>query len=346
MKRLLANTILAVLALACGLVLTGAAARGGGAAATNWAVVYAADHDVKGLSHTDLFISTANGSVTRQLTNDTFFKGQPIWSPDGTRIAFVSMQVASRGDNGTGGIYSIKPDGTGLTLLFDFSSSPGGLTFDDSSARDLAWSPDGKYIVFAGWGADGCHLHLLDVASGAVRSLTPVSNIVDARAPAWSHVLYSDAAGSHSRISFAGYDGGNNAHDLMVLDVTIVPTGALTTGALTNLTNSPNDQEWGSSWSPDGQFITFFKSTPTDQGLFKMRADGTDTPVKVGTVSYVSWSPVGGYWAYLGPGGTSGNPTNDIFHSRTDFTGAAHLTNTSKVNERFPDWNPAWVNDL
>jgi Tol biopolymer transport system component len=346
MIRRASLTALAVLGLTVFTVL--ANAHGAGAPATNWAIAYIAAYDAKGVTHNDLFITTANGAVTRQLTNDTVFKDCPAWSPDGMRIAFVSMQVASRGDNGTGGLYSIKPDGTGLTLLFDFGSSPNNIVFDSSSQEHISWSPDGKFIVFSGWGPNipCATLYALDVAKGTVQNLLAAYGCDgNTRAPAWSPFMYSDATGSHSRISFSGSDG-ITAHVVKVLDVTVAPDGSLATGGITNLTNPSGDDVADSSWSPDGAFITFGVSgTGTSSGLFRMHSDGTNIQ-RMGGYTYVTWSPVGGYWAYLGGSGSGHNTNNEIFRSRTDFTGAVNLTNSTSRNEREPSWNPAWVNDL
>jgi dipeptidyl aminopeptidase/acylaminoacyl peptidase len=58
--------------------------------------------------------------------------GRPVWSPDGTRIAFTS----ERGDHGFIGVYDIQSQ----TLRF----------LDPSTDYDLypAWSPDGREIAF------------------------------------------------------------------------------------------------------------------------------------------------------------------------------------------------------
>ena len=57
---------------------------------------------------------------------------EPVWSPDGERIAFVS----SRDDNFE--IYVMNADG----------SEPANLTNNSADDYSPAWSPDGKYIAF------------------------------------------------------------------------------------------------------------------------------------------------------------------------------------------------------
>jgi hypothetical protein len=69
--------------------------------------------------------------------------GDPGWSPDGSLIVFSTMpNREGEGDgNGSLGIFTINPDGTGLTDLCG-SCLQGGIA--------PSWTPDGKHILF--WG--------------------------------------------------------------------------------------------------------------------------------------------------------------------------------------------------
>jgi Tol biopolymer transport system component len=57
------------------------------------------------------------------------------WSPDGTTILFVSER-----NQATGAIFTIRPDGSGLTTVFE--DPDGGFPIDP------IWSPDGSQIMF------------------------------------------------------------------------------------------------------------------------------------------------------------------------------------------------------
>ena len=80
----------------------------------------------------DIYVSRADGTGLRQLTNDKAFDRRPRWSPDGSYIAFYSNR------SGTQQIWSVKPDGSELRRLTDYPGS--GMLY-------AAWSPDASRIV-------------------------------------------------------------------------------------------------------------------------------------------------------------------------------------------------------
>src|SRR4030095_9847092 len=66
----------------------------------------------------DIYVIDANGSNQTRLTNDPAFDSSPLFSPDGTRIAFLSDR--DKIDNGWGyndKIYVMNADGSSQTRL-------------------------------------------------------------------------------------------------------------------------------------------------------------------------------------------------------------------------------------
>ena len=96
----------------------------------------------------------------RRVTFDPLNEYWPIWSPDGTRIAYSSDR------SGPGELYARRADGTGdeAVLL---------RTPDAESASD--WSADGRYLFYEASPASDTtrtDLWVLDVTSGQPRRLT------------------------------------------------------------------------------------------------------------------------------------------------------------------------------
>jgi Tol biopolymer transport system component len=88
-----------------------------------------------------IWIITPDGTRLAKLGDDKGNDYQPSWSPDGTKIAFMSTRDQSNSWcdwSHCGDIYAMNADGTATTRLTD---SPGG----DSQP---VWSPDGKKIAF------------------------------------------------------------------------------------------------------------------------------------------------------------------------------------------------------
>jgi Tol biopolymer transport system component/tRNA A-37 threonylcarbamoyl transferase component Bud32 len=121
----------------------------------------------------DLFIVRSDGSNLRQLTNDSYKDRCPVWSPDGSRIAFFSDRT------GLYELWTILPDGGGLERVMPAQGRP--MVYP-------IWSPDGRQL--AGTLLDHHGTALIDLArprSERVAAKVPVAGGQgDFSATAWS----------------------------------------------------------------------------------------------------------------------------------------------------------------
>jgi dipeptidyl aminopeptidase/acylaminoacyl peptidase len=84
-------------------------------------------------SNSEIFVANADGSGAQNVTNAPGYDDDSaVWSPDGTKIAFVRFY------GGAGEIFVMNADGSGQT----------DLTNDPANDGDPTWSPDGSKIAF------------------------------------------------------------------------------------------------------------------------------------------------------------------------------------------------------
>ncbi len=81
----------------------------------------------------NLWMISADGSENRALTNGNYSDSSPRWSPDGTRVAYISDR------DGKPQIYVRWMDNGQTAELTDLENGP----------SELVWSPDGKLISFS-----------------------------------------------------------------------------------------------------------------------------------------------------------------------------------------------------
>jgi eukaryotic-like serine/threonine-protein kinase len=79
-----------------------------------------------------------DGTGIKKLTDFDEGACQPAWSPDGSRLVFISPCRRISDSYPASSLFIINYDGSGLTPL---PTVPGG-------DYDPAWSPDGKRILF------------------------------------------------------------------------------------------------------------------------------------------------------------------------------------------------------
>lgn len=169
-------------------------------------------------------IDTSTGAVS-VLSAYPGYDGQPSWSPDGQRLAFVSDRDAY---DFVFDIYTMNADGTGqqrITQGFDLGAR--GMRY----YLHPTWSPDGTLIAFV-WGEFltptlmRFHVAIMSPDGSGVRDLAwagdiASSSLLDPGSLAWSpdgrNIAFTFAAKSNRSVKYVSLTGGEA--------VTLIPNG-------------------------------------------------------------------------------------------------------------------------
>jgi Tol biopolymer transport system component len=113
-------------------------------------------HDHRG-SGGDIWVIEPRGTATRVTFEPEHDNNGPVWSPDGSRIAFGSVR------DGRWGLYHAAASGAGDEVLIAESPLP---------TIPASWSPDGAYLV--SWRYDGGSKQWLQPITGDSREARPL----------------------------------------------------------------------------------------------------------------------------------------------------------------------------
>lgn len=215
-----------------------------------------------------IYVMNSDGSAVTQLTTDDDDANDygPVWSPDGTQIAFERDED----------IYVMNADGSEQQNITD---TP------DFFEEDPAWSPDGQKIVFAqgeddSYSQDEGNLYIMDADGSNSQPLTQTAADID-RQPAWSP--------DGSQIAFARRPDGE------VFEVFIIDSDGSNLFQVTELPDDATEySSRGPAWSPDGSRIAFTGRRSGGTSIHLINPDGTnEVALDNGTINHSDpdWSP-------------------------------------------------------
>lgn len=262
----------------------------------------------------NIYIMNEDGTNVRRLTDNPAADIMPAWSPDHTKIAFIS----TRNRAGQKKVFIMNADGSDQKQVGDISGEHAWPT----------WTPDGKQITFSRGGLtsreNGVFTLKLD-GSG----LTALSYAGDA--PHWR---------PDGRM-LAAY-----ANDNKKLAAFVFPADMTNPGVIPGFT-VVSDAEQGEGlfpkWSSDGTRLAYISRKNitssticfTNERRTKVDCLRNDD-LGVDLVFGVDWAPDGKRLVFYGQKARS---ANEIYIANVDGSGVKNLTNHAG-NDEMPNWSP------
>ena len=222
----------------------------------------------------DIYKVPAQGGTAVQLTTQTSYEANPVWSPDGKQIAFASDR------NGNFDLFIMPADGGAARRL----------TYHSASEIPSAFTPDGKYVFFSASIQDPAssalfptgamtELYKVPVAGGRTEQVlgTPAELVCFDKTG--KNFLYQDRKGFE--------DEWRKHHTSSITrDIWLYNTQ---TGKHTNLTNRGGEDR-NPVYAPDGNAVYFLSER--DGGSFNVYTFFLNTPQEVKAVTTFKTHPV------------------------------------------------------
>jgi Tol biopolymer transport system component len=278
---------------------------------------------VQSTTNCHIYVTNVDGSG-RALTSENANDIDPVFSPDGTRIAFAR---SVGGPQGQYDIYAMNSDGSNLAQL----------TSEPKDDRYPAWSPDGSKIAFRGYPA---------VGGGAIFTMNPdgsaagaIKNTGGGDQPTWSP--------DSTRVAYSGtYPNGTDpvtGAPIIADDIFVQQVNATNATFPVNVTNDAAMSDRYPSWQPTAgsSQILYRRVQANGRELWRVDA-GTGATVNL-TVDATqskgraaSWSPDGtsaAFVSYVDGEGDLEIWTGVVDLASSKIVGARQITNNAYTDD-------------
>jgi len=273
----------------------------------------------------EIYVMNADGSDQRRVTHSSADDKNPVWSPDGTQIAFESDR------RGLPAIYVLDvPDGTNADAAAVRLLTPEGRN------RSPSWSPDGSQIAFIRYDGNA-DVYVINADGSNLRQLTQTPRHVDAIDLAWS------PDGKEIAFTTDSHPADEHVFAVYVLNIHVAIHGTDENGQEVpkqrRLHQTDNPLEGAPAWAADGTRVAFCAMVDKHWRIQVVNADGTDLRQLSAVESYDDYVP-----AWNLDGSRIAFQSNRDGHWEIyvmDSTGSGQQRLTSGESDNLaPDWAP------
>ncbi len=238
----------------------------------------------------EIHVAEKDGSKDRVLYTTDGKTLAPVWSPDGSRIAWLQMEAGTTRI----GLKVMELSSKRVTTV----TPPTGVFWVNPTlaSTTLAWMPDSRHLLalYYRQRADRAQIGVVRVPSGEFHSVTnDVSSYSQLALSANGRTLATVLTNADSSIAWYGPDGGDPVSTLPLRitlstiawateDRLLYAAGGLSIGTIDRATGSMHNFDTGDiapgdfiASCPDGHILfTAFPKSASEPRLFRMNADG------------------------------------------------------------------------
>ena len=172
------------------------------------AIVYNPDRDVARSTNNDVWVLPAEGGTPEPITTRGGNDHSPAFSPDGRRIAYLSMETPG-----------FEADRTQLMLYDRSTKQHRALTADlNQNVHGLAWTPDGRTLVVTVEERGSVNIYGIDAATGRRTRLVQGGVSADVRVTSQGEFVFLRQSATLPNAVFTTRSDGTGLRQLSTLN--------------------------------------------------------------------------------------------------------------------------------